>query len=80
MKKKRVVKRSVNKLDYSYKFVNNGDTFIKGSVCQLQSNEGDGTGWFLGLRKTGKNKARCKFDEFEIFDRDGNAIELQDEF
>lgn len=78
--KKKVLKRSMNKLDHSYKFVNNGDAFLKGSVCQLQKNEGDGTGWFLGLRKTGKNKVRCKFSEFAIYDSGGNTIELESDF
>lgn len=80
MKRKKVVKRSANKLDYTFKYVNKGENFIKGSVCQLQKNEGDGTGWFLGLRKSGKNKVRCEFKDFDIFDSDGNIIEIQNDF
>lgn len=80
MKRKKTIKKSVNKLDSAYKYVNKGEDFLENSVCQLQENVGDGTGWFLGLRKGGRNKVRCKFEDFQIYDRDGNTIELQNEF
>ena len=57
MKRKKTIRVNKNKLDGKYKFLSKGVEFKDKSVCQLQENLGDGTGWFLGIRKTGsRNK------------------------
>ena len=81
MKRKKTIRVNKNKLNSKYKFLSKGGEFKNKSVCQLQENLGDGTGWFLGIRNTGnRNKIKCHFEEFDIIDPDGKIVELQNEF